>query len=107
MNSRIKDLPGAPGVKVEAIAAPITIEYNPVQPLNTKLLFAFRDHLTNSDGEALGFANEGWDVIDVTVGELVDNLPDGVDILELMESVKIICDVVHNRKYGASDEQLP
>lgn len=107
MNTRIKDLPGAPGVKVEAIAVPITIEYNPVKPLDSKLLFAFRDHLTTEDGTALGFSNDSWDVVVSTVGELVGNLPDGLDILELMEAVKTICDVVHNRKYGVSDEQLP
>ena len=107
MNSRVKDLPGAPGVKVEAIATPITIEYDPVSPMDSKLLFAFRDHLTNADGDPLGFANDGWDVITITVGELVGNLPDGLDILELMESVKVICDVVHNHKYGGGDEQLP
>lgn len=107
MNTRIKDLPGAPGVKVEAIAVPITIEYDPLSPLNSKLLFAFRDHLVTEDGTALGFSNDGWDVITSTVGELIGNLPNGLDILELMESVKVICDVVHNRKYGAADEQLP
>lgn len=107
MNSRIKDLPGAPGIKVEAIATPITIEYDPLSPLNTKLLFAFRDHLTTEDGSPLGFANEGWDVIHTSVGELIGNLPDGLDILQLMEAVKVICDVVHNRKYGGGDEQLP
>ncbi len=107
MNTRIKDLPGAPGVKVEAIASPITIEYSPTKPLDSVILFAFRDHLVTEDGSALGFSNEGWDVIPVTVGELVGNLPEGLDILELMESVKTICDVVHNRKYGGGDEQLP
>lgn len=106
MNSRIKDLPGAPGVKIEAIAVPITIEYDPVSPLNTKILFAFRDHLVTEEGTALGFSGDGWDVINSSVGELVGNLPDGIDIIDLMESIKVICDVVHNRKYN-SDEQLP
>lgn len=107
MSTRIKELPGAPGVMVEAIAVPITIEYDPVSPMNTKLLFAFRDHLVTESGTALGFSNDGWDVITSSVGELVGNLPDGIDILQLMESVKTICDVVHNRKYGGTDEQLP
>ncbi len=95
-NTRIKEVPGLPGIYSEAIADTITILYNPAEPLKTNIGFAYKDYLRTADGAAVSFADGKYDLIYVPFTDLLaEEL--GVPALELMEAIRVAADKVHNK----------
>lgn len=102
MSLRIKDVPGMPGVKSEAIASTISIMYDSINPGATEVVFAFKDYLTAEDGSAVPFANDKYDLISVRFADLMDmDLP--TPALDLMAAIKAAADLVYEKKYGGDD----
>lgn len=98
-NPRIKDIPGMPGIQSEAIASTINIVYKPDSPLDTRVTFAFQNFLRGGEGEAIPFASGTYDLIEITLAELVD-MPLDTSAITLMEAIRQAADLVYARKYG-------
>lgn len=106
-NTRIKDIPGIAGAKAEAVASTITLLYDPVDPANTKIIFAYRDYLTNSEGTPVGMAGDNWTTLQFTLAEAMEwDLPD-MPAGMLLEGIRTATDYAHNLVYGAANEPLP
>lgn len=99
-NSRIRELPEFPGAKVEAIATNISIDYKPVNPLSTTIVLGYQDFVTNSDGVPFPFTAPGQTPIYIDLSELISVCEGQVDILRMMEDLKIVADLVHNARYN-------
>lgn len=99
-NSRIKDIPGLPGAKSEAVAKIINIDYSPDNPEATTILLSYRDYLTDAEGNALSFTGDTWTPIHLTLGELVGIMGEEVDVLGMVDDLKIVSDRVHNLRFG-------
>lgn len=108
-NSRIKDVPGIPGAKSEAIADTIILRYNPVTQ-DMELTLSFRDYLTDAEGTAVGFADSSYDQIvarldtlgmrDVGAGlDGVSGEPlDGVLGYDVVNIFRKLADDLHNER---------
>lgn len=109
-NSRIKDVPGIPGAKSEAIADTIILRYDPVAQ-NMELTLSFRDYLTDSEGTAVGFADSRYDQIVAgldtlgmrDVGEGIEGVVNGDELIGLLgyDVVNIfrkLADDLHNER---------
>lgn len=98
MSNRIKDVPGLPGVKSEAIASTISILYDSINPLNTTVQFAFQDYLSAADGSTVPFANGKYDLIPVKFSDLLDyDLP--VSALDLMSAIRVAADLAYSKHF--------
>lgn len=118
MNSRIKDVPGIPGAKTEAIADTIILRYDPVAQ-DMELTLSFRDYLTDSDGVAVGFANDKYDQIVARldtlglrdVGEGLtgagsDEPLDGVLGYDVVNIFRKLTDDLHNERAALAAEVI-
>lgn len=106
-NSRIKDIPGLPGAKVEAIASTIVIDYNPADPGKSRINFAFQNFITDGSGNIVGdFADNKYDSIPCDLSAIMDintGVP-GVDMLAIVAAIKGVSDAVHNARAQRESE---
>lgn len=103
MNSRIKDVAGLAGAKAEAVAQIINIDYKPDDPGSTTILLSYRDYITDSEGNALPYTGDAWTPISLSLQELTDMLEGQVDIMAMVEDLKLVADVVHNARFGEQE----
>lgn len=104
-NSRIKPIEGT-DLNMEAIAATIVIDYDPVNPEKSMIRFAFKDFLTKGDGAPLGFSDGKFDLIPCELSSLMDidtGVP-GVSMGQLIEAVKGVSNSVHNARAARDAE---
>lgn len=99
-NSRIKPVPNSPFF-MEAIATTIVIEYNAADPGQSRINFAFQDHLTDGGGNPVsGMVNAAYDSIPCMLASIMgaDTGVPGVTVADIVAAVKGVSDAVHNAR---------
>ncbi|WQZ00991.1 hypothetical protein [Stenotrophomonas phage StenR_269] len=98
-NSRIKDSTIGGGIKEEAIASTITMQYDPINPENTTVSFAYKRYLTDSAGNVLPYSDGAYDLITLKLSETLDwDLGDGLTVQDVVQGIRSATDIAHNKR---------
>lgn len=102
-NSRIKDSSIGGGIKEEAIASTITMQYDPINPENTTVSFAYKGFLTNSDGDVLPYSDGAYDLITIKLADTLEwDLGDGLTVSDVVQGIRAATDIAHNNRAAAN-----
>ena len=106
MNSRIKDVAGIPGAKSEAIASVINVDYQPLAPETTNVLFSYRDYVVDASGSPLPFMGDKWTPVNLTLAELQGIVGEEI-VTRVVADMKLLADLIYDHKFPAViDEPL-
>lgn len=98
-NSRIKDSSIGGGIKEEAIASTITMQYDPINPENTTVSFAYKRYLTDLAGNVLPYSDGAYDLITLKLAETLDwDLGDGLTVQGVVQGIRAATDIAHNKR---------
>lgn len=101
-NSRIKDS-NIEGVKEEAIATTITMLYDPINPANTTISFAYKSFLTDEEGNVLPYTDEKYDLITLKLSDTMEwDLGKDLTVLDVVTGIRAATDIAHNNRASAN-----
>lgn len=100
-NTRIKDVPGFDGLKAEAIASNLNFEYDPANPMASRITFAYKDYITDDSGVATPYSDGKYDTMGFVLEDILHwDLGNGATPLTAVELLRAATDVAHNERYG-------
>lgn len=98
-NSRIKDSSIGSGIKEEAIASTITMQYDPINPENTTVSFAYKRYLTDLAGNVLPYSDGAYDLITLKLADTMEwDLGGGLTVPHIVQGIRSATDIAHNKR---------